>query len=892
VSTSRHAHWLTLALIFQALSRWSVQAAPGTLLDAAPNLAAAELLPAASAVAPDGSVFVRGAFTGVDGFPRPGLVRLLEDGTVDPDFQPAVVDVTDTAPSLSPVTPPASTTLLPLSDGTLLSAGPQRLTALAPDGTRDERFDLLHQPGRPVQPLFEHAGRIYFLRATPEGGRLEAVHADTLTPVSLDAQDTWPAPFQQAAPAGGEKRWVLTGTTLTMTDPLRMLNSPRTLLRILPDGTIDPEFAPLALPGQLTHFLRPRSGGGFCLVSANLSGLLFWPAPSVFEHRIAWHSAEGAKERESTLWLPASNQFIFHAGADDSIIYASPTIPMNLAGLIPPDRLGPAGALFRIQPDGAADPSFVVALEALALAGLPDGGFLHSHHRRMRTDGTPDPGAHVPRFTTDPVCDLVGRLDDGHVVVRISGGAVSWQRPGMQPLILTPDLQVDATFQPPPGLPIISSIHLGADRNSVLLALKDPHIFPDATKTRLLRLFRDGSVDPASPRYIPTSNSGSIDPGGGIVYAPFDGPFSVHPLPDGGFLVQYLLPGMDVPSWEVRKIRPDGSADPAFLFASQHPSSPEVRVLSDGSLYRRGAFHHPDGTLRETVPDLLESFVAAEWPDGSLLMKTWLADHSGVGYTRWRPGAGRDPGFICPLRPDSNPRCFLPLPGGGLILAGVLHLPDGTHTLARLHPDGRHDPSFRAPAPARILPAAPELQFVVKGGELLPAFADHRTRVAEITSLLPISDNGALLVAGNFTHLGTSPRQGLALLSLREPADVREWMAATLGDGTLSPMGDEDRDGRHNLEEYATGTDPARADASPTVRVLPSHPPAFEIPLNPHARGVRMIPQLSTDLAEWVDAGEARLRTLLSPEMLRLESAENASALFLRLRFEPADEAP
>lgn len=196
VSFPPPAHWLILALLFEAGLSWCVQAAPGALLEAAPNLAAAERLPGDGAVAPDGSVFVHGKFTGVDGLPRPGLVRLLADGTVDPDFQPAAVDVTDvnqTALTALLAPPPA---LLPLSDGTLLSSGPQRMIALAPDGTRDPRFDVLHQPGRPIQPLFEHAGRIYFLRGTPDGGRLEAVHADTLVPVSLDAQDTWPAPVQ------------------------------------------------------------------------------------------------------------------------------------------------------------------------------------------------------------------------------------------------------------------------------------------------------------------------------------------------------------------------------------------------------------------------------------------------------------------------------------------------------------------------------------------------------------------------------------------------------------------------------------------------------------------------------------------------------------------------
>ena len=326
--------------------------------------------------------------------------------------------------------------------------------------------------------------------------------------------------------------------------------------------------------------------------------------------------------------------------------------------------------------------------------------------------------------------------------------------------------------------------------------------------------------------------------------------------------------------------------DPTFVFNEVSWTHSELRVLADGSLFGGGTFFNRDGSHRETIPRLMNSGLAAEWPDGSLLMSNWTESGDGVEYLRWIPGAGRDPDFACPLRPDSRVRRFLPLPDGGLILAGHLVLPNGTNSLVKFYPDGRPDPAFRPPPAYRILPRPPGLQFLINGEDIFPAFAGHRARPADISSMRLQPGGAAVLVGGNFTHLGFSPRQGLALLSLETPRDYQEWMASTMGDTSFSPFEDEDHDGRTNLEEYATGSDPGRPDRSPTVRLSASAPPIFQIPLNPQALGVRIIPQISNDLTGWTDAEDTQFAATSLPHLLRLQSTSSPSQLFLRLRFE------
>ena len=73
------AHWLILALLFEAGLRWCVQAAPGTLLEAAPNLAALDF-----EGRPDALIrYENGIIATMDVIPGGGSTYLFRETFVD-----------------------------------------------------------------------------------------------------------------------------------------------------------------------------------------------------------------------------------------------------------------------------------------------------------------------------------------------------------------------------------------------------------------------------------------------------------------------------------------------------------------------------------------------------------------------------------------------------------------------------------------------------------------------------------------------------------------------------------------------------------------------------------------------------------------------------------------
>jgi uncharacterized delta-60 repeat protein len=79
-------------------------------------------------VQPDGRILIVGGFSSVNGEPRPGVARLLPDGTLDSSFEPDALDV-----------PPVSWGVLSLPDGKLIVYG-WGMRRLNPDGSIDLSF--------------------------------------------------------------------------------------------------------------------------------------------------------------------------------------------------------------------------------------------------------------------------------------------------------------------------------------------------------------------------------------------------------------------------------------------------------------------------------------------------------------------------------------------------------------------------------------------------------------------------------------------------------------------------------------------------------------------------------------------------------------------------------
>jgi hypothetical protein len=275
--------------------------------------------------------------------------------------------------------------------------------------------------------------------------------------------------------------------------------------------------------------------------------------------------------------------------------------------------------------------------------------------------------------------------------------------------------------------------------------------------------------------------------------------------------------------------------------------------------------------------------VLAELPDGQLLLRCYVDGNWLL--LKWRPDTGVDPAFSCVLPAASSISAATPVGDGELIVSGILLTASGRREAVRLRADGRIDPTFRVPPATRILPRPWFLHTLVRGEDRLPATLANRTSQAQIGSLLYLPDRDALLVAGDFTHLGWTPRRGLAMISLSHTASYAEWAEATLASPARNPSADPDDDGAPNLLEYLQGSDPASADPAHGLRPVPGHPPMLRLPLNPDARDIRPVVEISTDLRHWHPAADNELALdSQDPCHMQWRVYLDSPMLFLRVR--------
>ena len=861
-------------VIFFVLGTSAFAVTPGGVLPVRPLVPEAEVGAVSSLVAPDGSVIINGNFTAVDGVARPGLARLTRTGLVDLGFRPGTI----AAPGEATLPTFPLVTLAPNAGGSLLTAGgavlygsPGRLLAYRRDGGTDWRFEALHIPGEPLSPLFEDAGRLYFLRKAPDGQRVEAYRSDSLAPVALPGQDGWPVPPMQAVAAASGRLWVL-GRTPRPQGAFLPDFSPYTLFRTLPDGAVDPLFTPVELSGASIHRLEPRTGGGYRLVSHNISYLYFWPSPTSLDYWIDRFSVDGDRDYADRITMPLSHSLILAEEPDGALIH-------NVA------RTWNEGeALVRRFPDGTRDPDFRIPLQGYALHRLDDGRLHHGHLYRSLPDGSPDPGWRVPRLTTEPTVRIVGRFDDGSILANLSTPSLVGER-SQNPIVFDRDFRFDPAFRLPADLPPIQSFRRGADGQTIVAALRHAYAFPDGTSTRIVRLLRDGSIDPASSRYLPPSTTFFVSPvqDGGLQASPFSGDFAFHPLADGRFLVNYCVRGGDVDTRVVVRILPDGSPDASFQFDGMRFGCGGVTVLSDGSLVADNSLYTPDGALRQSLPHPGYSTVLAELPDGQLLLRCYV--EGDYQLLKWHPDTGVDPAFSCVLPAGSSISAATPVGDGDIIVAGILLTATGRKEAVRLRADGRIDPTFRVPPAVRVLPRPWFLHTIVRGEERVPATLPNRTSQAQIGSLLYLPDQDVLLAAGNFTHLGWTPRRGLAMISLSHTTSYAEWAETTLAPQARDVSADPDDDGTPNLLEYLQGSDPAAADLAHGLRPIPGQPPMLRLPLNPDAKDVRPVIEASTDLLHWRSATDTEL-ALDSQDSSHMQwrVPMDSPLLFLRVR--------
>lgn len=798
----------------------------------------------------DGAVALRGDFSAINGTPCSGLARLMPSGARDDRFRPAVVDVSGQPPIDLNGWVPIQTggRFVEMADGTLLYAFSSHILAYRRDGSLDPRFMALQQADGRVETLFETTGRLYVIRSDLSGRQLEAFRSDTLAPVPLSAPADWPMSLLDAVPASGGSLWVL-GREVLEESTWNWTIPTYTLFRVDADGALDPTFAPMDLPGDTTYSLSPRIGGGFCLMGEDRHGWMLWPSPTCRSCGIGWYDADGRLDRSHGVCQPLTVPLLLAEEADGSLLHNAVEADPEAH---PED--GPGNVLIRIRPDGTRDPDFRVRLHAFSLQVLPDGRIQHSCFHRVLRDGTPDPAWQLPQVAGDPDILIVGRFDDGGIVVREKGAGLDGNPFPLR--VLGSDLRADISFQPSPDLPAIQSVRMSHDKRSLVLVLGTCHEFPDGTKTRMLRLRRDGSIDPDSPRYRPAGNFFLWDPlTGNITASAHEGGFEVQPLSDGGFFIQYQLDRGDVWQNVRQRIHPDGSVDSGFSFGVDSYRNTSIFVMSDDRMIADSRLYAVDGAFERDLPFPAQSNPVLELPDGRLLLQTWEGNAHQLILADLQTGV--DPAFQTGFLEGTRIHQVVSVNGGYWVVAGLLQTPFGEQPLVRLLPDGRLDPVFQAPPLSRAVPWSDGLWWVIREGEPVLASLANRSVPAAIHSLLPLLEDEALLVGGDFTHADGLPLGGVAKLSVSRVRTFEAWRNALFRNEGIDGGGDENGDLSSLLVDYALGQDSSSPDrVRGWIQPRPGMSGSFRVPVNPDAEDVQVIVDVSDDLRSWREAWE------------------------------------
>ena len=859
---------VALSVGLTCLPRPATATPPGQVLYPNANLPPTHGQAWSSRVADDGSVMLRGDISHVDGSARPGLALLKPSGELDPAFLPEIVSLPNAGMALpwpfSMATPVSS--IFALQDGTWLHTSAGYPLAYQPTGRENRRYDFLRNPHGWAGALFETGGVLFLARHLNDGPRLEAVHAGTLMPIPLPGQDDWPAPFEHAVPAGPDHLWVL-GRVRDGLFYDYVFNLPtRWLFRVDLSGNLDPDFEPIQLPSRFAHQLAPRAGGGYRTLRRDTSRLQLWPSPTMQTYFVDLHDADGQLLVTRRIDVPLGFGFLLDEAADGALVHNTLEWYNDRERMI----------LVRILPDGSYDSDFRVPMHAYSLQVLADGRIQHSHTHRILPDGSPDPSWQIPRLAASPDVRVTGAFEDGSLVATVAGGFLD-ATPHL--FALGPDRQLDPSFQPPPDLPPALSYHIARNGQSLVLALRGIHEFPDGTKTRILRLLRDGSIDPASPRYLPEDNTFRIDPDlGTFTPGVHRGGFALYPLSGGGFLVHYHIHPSEVPIRRVLRLRPDGTPDPGFAFSGAAGWVDAFLVLSDDRFIHRNNLHAADGSLQQTLafPSSFGSAMAEGF--GGVIAVRYYDEDDAHQLALFHLEDGVNPSFETRFMDGTRIHQVLPLVDGQWIVEGNLRTPVGPRTLLRLRADGRIDPAFRPPPLLRVPPRSRGWRTVVRDGIRYPATFANRSQEVRAGSLFYDADDDALLVGGAFTHVGLRPRRGFAWLSLRRVHRFAEWLS-------LFPSEGGDDSDMPPLAAYALGVDPADPDAEGGWRAVPGEPLRIRLPINPDAVDIVFDLEVSEDLTHWRAPHDGELAVMHLPSEIRVRLEEGADTLFVRLHY-------
>lgn len=793
-------------------------------------------------VQPDGRIVIGGTFGAVDDVARAGLARLNADGTLDLSFDPG--DAVGIGGRV--IGGPKVWALALQADGRILVGAETDhdrspgncFFRLNTDGARDPEFAVTlspdHVAGWTMIPLAD--GKILVNGDFQTIGGvaqpfLARVNADGSVDASFQSEAT--SPFGLTLLAQQPDGRLLVGGWLDMP------GGPNSLVRLDADGALDPGFQSVDANDGGQNFqaitaaaLQPDGkiviGGSFSAINGvarhylarlEADGRLdesFVPASLAIGDD--WYVTSVGVQHDGRVVVaghifdqPWSTYYglarLHPDGAEDTGFRARVRVngPVFRMLLQPDDKILFSGEftqvngqaitnLARLNPDGSLDSSFQppAAHFLTVLAMAPDGKvFIADEHgtRRLRADGSVDAAW---------VCDAGGSvavLPNGDVY--LSG---SFRSVNGVPIYGMARLRGDLEICPPVVHLSRShqtrfagqSVQLRADASGVgglsYQWLYNGVAMAGATQpTLILNRVQPAQGGPYTVRVSSSAGSVTSAPfvlhvvavptGPGSIDLSFDltgegartgltggepGVFALTPQPDGKWIVGGRFVGIDGnPRARLARLRADGMLDGSFdpgLGADGYVGAAVVQ--SDGRVVISGAFRHVDGVERMHLARLD--------PDGRL----------DLGYQPRIEGAPGDDFaiFTLALQPD-----------GCLLVAGTFERVDGVAQtgLARLLPNGSHDPTFHAGSPwAGPFPHIDTLEVLPDGAILVGADivggvfrlradgaldADFSADLSSVGATarvgsIAVQPDGKLLVGGLFAYADGVPQENLARL--------------------------------------------------------------------------------------------------------------------------------
>ncbi len=318
---------------------------------------------------------------------------------------PAPAPVVDLSFNADPFLDGSPTALLPLADGGVLVADGKKnqLVKLRTDGSLDSAWTIsTFGPGTNAG-----APSVRVLVAQPDGRILVGGFFLTLTGppranlVRLNADGTLDASFVPAAEATVTNQSV-TAIALQADNKILIANNGLVPLRLLPDGRLDPAFAPQPLVPGLTRFGEARNwgisfvgpaAGGRVVAAANVD-LRFTNGFPLRNLQVVRFLNDGAADPSFTPFAAAGTAGILRVLNDDGVLVLG-------SGAGPLGSIGD-GFVTRLRSDGSAYPNYrQSALPDYPAAPYiyPDGSFIVSGVTQQSPIRYTPTGATDPSFT-------------------------------------------------------------------------------------------------------------------------------------------------------------------------------------------------------------------------------------------------------------------------------------------------------------------------------------------------------------------------------------------------------------------------------------------------------------------------------------------------------------